>query len=169
MSWTYGVIDQAVDFLGEEESVTDAFDVVIKDGSMQYAMQTIEITVNGSNDAPTIFDADDYGQITELPDLWPGENQQALHTEGRIEFEDADLTDSHAVRVTGNDTSGYRGILTAYVAVDQADHPFGDVMWSFDVADAGLDDLTPQNILHQHYQVMVDDPYGGTAMQEVVI
>jgi VCBS repeat-containing protein len=53
--WTYTVADQgAVDHLAVGEHLTDHFTVQVDDHNGGFAYQTVDITITGTNDAPTI-------------------------------------------------------------------------------------------------------------------
>jgi len=53
IDWTYFVDNDAVDFLSDGEVITLSFDVRINDGVLS-TLQTVTITVTGTNDAPVI-------------------------------------------------------------------------------------------------------------------
>ncbi|WP_417413541.1 VCBS domain-containing protein, partial [Hoeflea sp.] len=53
INWTYFVDNEAVDFLSDGETITLSFDVRINDGILS-SVQTVTITVRGTNDAPFI-------------------------------------------------------------------------------------------------------------------
>ena len=55
VDWTYTVNDGDVDFLGAGETITETFTITVSDGAGGTdAVETISVTINGTNDAPTI-------------------------------------------------------------------------------------------------------------------
>jgi len=68
IDWTYFVNNDAVDFLSDGEVITLSFDVRINDGVLS-TVQTVTITVTGTNDAPFISNApSSVIQEDDLPD-----------------------------------------------------------------------------------------------------
>ena len=140
------------------------------------AEQTVTVTINGSNDAPTITAAVDSGSVTEIVDNAAGENSATLSDGGTIDFADVDLTDTHtvsAVLVSATDSENgavaARGSFTPVINNVSTGDGMGQVTWTYNVNDGALDDLAAGQSLTQVYTVTVTDENGATADQTVTI
>src|SRR6185369_3370845 len=60
VTWSFSVNDGALDYLGDGDVVTQTYTVTINDGSGGTVSRNVVITINGTNDAPT---------VTGTPDL----------------------------------------------------------------------------------------------------
>ena len=79
VSWSFSVDDSAIDYLGADDSLVQKYDVTVNDGNGGTKTQTITVTINGTNDAPTIELAP---IVTEVPipdPLPPGTDALAVH------------------------------------------------------------------------------------------
>ena len=88
VSYTFTADEGYISGLGEGESATIAVDLTVKDSHDQVS-QTVEITLQGKNDAPVIDDASD---------VTPGKDGAF---NGTLIFSDADAKDSHTVTFSG--------------------------------------------------------------------
>ena len=160
IAWVFSVEDDAIQYLGEGESLTQYYDVTVDDGHPDgAATQAVAVAIVGVNDAPEIESADDSGAIT--PD--------ALAAEGTIAFTDVDLIDTHGVTVAAED-AGYLGSFAAAIAADSTGSGAGSVSWSFSVGAGEIAALAAGETLEQDYDVTLDDGHaGGTATQTVTI
>ncbi|WP_432472983.1 VCBS domain-containing protein [Amphritea sp. HPY] len=104
-----------------------------------------------------------------IDDIVLEESTSAHSDSGTFEFTDVDLTDSHTVSVAGNETADYRGLMTAVVNDAATDDTQGQITWTFNIADADLDDLAAGQTLTQSYDITVDDGNGGSATETVVM
>jgi len=155
----------AADGLAAGQSAQDVFSYTATDG-MGSDTATLTVTVNGTNDAPTI-DAggtDAAGSVTELPDGDPNEGT-AIHSDsGAVAFDDLDLSDTHSASFTPQG-GGYLGTFT----LDPVDQMGDSVGWDFTVSDAALENLSEGETRTQTYTVQIDDGHGGTVTQDVTI
>lgn len=55
VSWSFEVEDSELDFLAAGQTITQTYDVSIDDGQGDVAVETVTITLNGTNDAPMIL------------------------------------------------------------------------------------------------------------------
>ena len=78
--------------------MTLTYQVVVDDGNGGSAAQDVTITVQGTNDAPTITSAAQAGTVTEIADLAPGENTASDVASGTVTFNDVDLSDIGTAR-----------------------------------------------------------------------
>lgn len=65
VAWTFEVADGALDGLAAGQMVTQAYDVTIDDGQGGSAVQTIEVTLVGTNDGPRIVSGANAGVVRE--------------------------------------------------------------------------------------------------------
>ncbi len=163
-SYTY-TPNATADGLAAGESAQDMFSYTATDGTTSDSA-TLTVTVNGTNDAPTIdaggTDAD--GAVIELPDGDPGEGVTVHGDSGTIAFDDLDLSDTHSASFTPQ-AGGYLGTFT----LDPVDQTGDSVGWDFTVSDAALEGLSEGEVRTQTYTVEIDDGNGGTVTQDVTI
>jgi VCBS repeat-containing protein len=174
VDWNFSVVDDAIDYLAEGETLTQNYDVTVDDGHPGGTV-TAAVTVNivGTNDAPIVTSADDSGSVTEDARVVNAAGELVVTStesaEGTIGFSDVDLADAHiaAVQPEGAD---YVGSLDAHVTTDSAGTGFGSVDWTFTVDDSAIDFLAEGETLTQNYAVTVDDGHtDGTATQTVAV
>ncbi|WP_223488343.1 VCBS domain-containing protein [Pseudomonas sp. A-RE-19] len=107
LGWHFAVDNAALQFLGEGETITQTYNVAIGDG----AVQTVTITLTGTNDRPTLTIADTAGAMNE------GNGTATLSDSGALSFADPDHTDTVTVSHTANnDIAWSGGTLNAGVA-----------------------------------------------------
>ncbi|WP_176503914.1 VCBS domain-containing protein, partial [Cobetia sp. 5-11-6-3] len=180
LNWNFdsaSVAGEAFDHLAVGESLVLDYTVVVTDSQGATAEQVVQITINGSNDAPVIaLEGDDSAaeSLTETDDT--------LTTAGTLSVSDLDTTDDvtpsvTAVTATG-DTDGLTnaellGMLSvdadAIIANTEND---GTLNWNFDsssVAGEAFDHLAVGESLVLDYTVVVTDSQGVTAEQVVTI
>jgi VCBS repeat-containing protein len=161
-SYTYAP-NAAANGLAAGETAQDVFTYTASDGS-QSDSATLTVTVNGTNDAPTITGGDFSGSAEELPDGDPGENS-AVHTDsGAITFSDVDVSDTHSASFTPQ-SAFYLGTFS----LDPVDQMGDSVGWDFTVSDAALEGLSEGEVRIQTYTIQVSDGHGGTDSQNVTI
>ena len=100
VKWNFAVNDSALDFLSAGQTLTQNYNVTIKDNHGGSVTQVVTVTLVGTNDAPTITSAVTTGAVTELADGAPGEYVTTLTSTGTIAFKDVDLADTHVISVT---------------------------------------------------------------------
>ena len=163
-SYTY-VPNAAANGLAAGEVGEDVFTYTASDGGASDTA-TLTVTVNGTNDAPTIDVAgtDASGSASELPDGDPGEGVTIHSDSGTVDFDDADLSDIHTAGFTPQG-GGYLGTFT----LDPVDQSGDSVGWDFTVSDAALENLSEGEIRIQTYTIEIDDGNGGTVTQDVTI
>jgi len=170
LTWTYHVANSAVEYLAAGETRVESFTITLNDQHGALITRQIDMTVTGTNDAPTISSTAQSGSVTEAINNSADEINNVTHqATGTLAFTDVDLSDAHGVAVSGNATAGYRGTLSASIANPSTGDGSGAIGWTFAVADGALDDLAQGQILTQTYAVAVSDGHGGTASQNVVI
>ncbi|AZE21923.1 T1SS secreted agglutinin RTX [Pseudomonas chlororaphis subsp. aureofaciens] len=107
LDWHFAVDNAALQFLGEGQTVTQTYNVAIGDGTVQ----TVTITLTGTNDRPTLTIADTTGAMSE------GNAAATLSDSGALSFADLDNIDVVTVSHTANgDIAWSGGTLNADVA-----------------------------------------------------
>nr|WP_256593482.1 VCBS domain-containing protein [Pseudomonas sp. 09C 129] len=107
LGWHFAVDNAALQFLGEGQTLTQTYDVAIGDG----AVQTVTITITGTNDRPTLTIADTAGAMSE------GNAAATLSDSGALSFADLDNIDAVTVSHTANGNIAWSGgTLNAGVA-----------------------------------------------------
>lgn len=150
--------------VGESTVVTVNYSIADEHGAASNA--TIDITITGTNDAPTI-DAggtDAAGSVTELPNGDPDENAFTHQDSGAIAFDDLDVSDTHSASFTPQG-GGYVGTFS----LDPVNQAGDNVGWNFAVDDSVIDALDEGETLTQTYTVAIDDGNGGTVTQDVTV
>ncbi|WP_036997818.1 VCBS domain-containing protein [Pseudomonas chlororaphis] len=107
LGWHFAVDNAALQFLGEGQTLTQTYDVAIGDG----AVQTVTLTITGSNDRPTLTIADTAGAMSE------SNAAATLSDSGALSFADLDNIDAVTVSHTANGNIAWSGgTLNAGVA-----------------------------------------------------
>ena len=91
--------------------LTQYYDVTVDDGNGGTAVQTVTITITGTNDAPTITSGAQSGSATEIADLAAGENVDSHASSGSVTFADVDLSDTHSASFAAQG-GGYLGTFS---------------------------------------------------------
>jgi VCBS repeat-containing protein len=167
VGWNFSVVDGALDFLAAGQTKIQNYNVTITDSNGGTVVQTVAVTLTGTNDAPTIaVTTTASGTITELAGV-TGSTATDLAS-GSIAFTDVDLTDTHTVAVAPQ-AAGYLGSFTLGQVSDSTGGVTGSVGWTFSVVDGALDFLAAGQTLVQNYSVTFNDGHGGTAVQVVSV
>ena len=159
--WNFSVDNAALQFLAQDQQLTQVYAVTIDDGRGGTDVQNVTITITGTNDVPIITAVIDQGEVTEgeLP---------LMIAAGDIDFGDVDLADAHIVSVTPS-AGGYLGVFSASVTDVATGDGSGEVGWLFVADNALRQALGVDQILIQTYTVVIDDGQGGTTSQIVTI
>jgi len=179
--WTYDVTGANLDFLAAGETITFSYTVTATDNNGGTATTPVSFTITGTNDATTVTSVSTTatGSITEAT-LTSGSTSPDTAS-GSIAFADADLTDTHAISVTGHSYVWTGGTLSSdqQVAltsaflldtkVDSTGTGSGTQAWSFSAADSTFDFLASGETITATYTVTVDDGHDSTAAQDVVV
>ncbi|MGY2901586.1 VCBS domain-containing protein [Bradyrhizobium sp. URHC0002] len=176
-SWSYSTADGAFDFLAYGEILTLTYTATVDDGHGGVVTKPITITVTGSNDTPDITSVAPAATITERPETHGSATPDTAS--GAITFVDADLTDTHAVKLTGVKASGVMtGLADGTVQLswlslgtltDSTDGVQGSKSWSFSAPDSYFDYLAHGETVKLTYTIEVDDHHGGVTSQDIVV
>ena len=176
-SWSYSAADGAFDFLAHGEILTLTYTATVDDGHGGVVTKPITVTVTGSNDTAEITSDPQAATITERADTHGSATPDTAS--GAITFVDADLTDTHAVKITGVNASGVMtGLANGTVQLswlslgplsDSTDGLQGSKGWSFSAPDSYFDYLADGEAVTLTYTVEVDDHHGGVTWQDIVV
>ena len=166
VTWTYQVNAAAVEYLAAGQKRIEAFDVTIDDGHGSTVTRTIVVTITGSNDGPTITEADLSGAVTEA--LGKPVTGTTLSDSGTIAFSDVDLTNTHSVKVS--EIGDPLGRVTATVTNDTTGVGTGGlVTWTYEVNAAKVEHLAVGEQRIETFDIAVKDKKGGVATQTVSV
>ncbi|WP_421666795.1 VCBS domain-containing protein [Pseudomonas chlororaphis] len=164
LGWHFAVDNAALQFLGEGQTLTQTYDMAIGDG----AVQTVTITLTGSNDRPTLTIADTAGAMSE------GNAAATLSDSGALSFTDLDNIDVVTVSHTANGNIAWSGgtlnagVASALVAGFSVDQNSWDYSSS-----QNLDFLGAGETITFSYRVVATDNSGAvnavSATQTVTI
>ena len=110
-TWTYSIVDKSFDFIAKGETLILNYVAEVDDGHggvvstpITVSINGADVSVTGTNDVPDITSGPQTGTITELADTLNASTPD--QAQGAIAFTDPDLTDTHAVTITGVSASG---------------------------------------------------------------
>ena len=176
-SWSYSTADGAFDFLAYGEILTLTYTATVDDGHGGLVTKPITVTVTGSNDTAEITSDPQAATLTERADTHDSATPDTAS--GAITFVDADLTDAHAVKLTGVNASGaMTGLADGTVQLnwlslgplaDSTDGGQGSQSWSFSAPDSYFDYLADGEAVTLTYTIEVDDHHGGVTSQDIVV
>ncbi|MBR1125862.1 VCBS domain-containing protein [Bradyrhizobium lablabi] len=169
--WDFSAHDHYFDYLADGEQLFLSYTIEIADLHGGVVTQAVNITITGSNDAPTIEATN--GSLQELLDMT---GSSAIDTVGgAITFSDVDLTDRPAASTdfasfTYTDVSQNPVTLTAdqqaavaaveatlIVTPAPANINDGSATWTYSIDDSALDFLAEDDTLTLTYTATVDD------------
>jgi VCBS repeat-containing protein len=178
LKWTFSDTDDDFDFLAKNQTLILTYDIMVSDNHGGTAIQTVKVTVTGTDDRPVITTTA-LATVTEQANttlsLSPDIVQVALN------FTDDDLANTgHTATVlsasaTGNTTGIIFGNaeLMSFFHVDNviknAGSSNGVINTTFSAADLAFDYLAAGEHLDITYVVRLDDHAGGVSTQNVQV
>ncbi|MDP1585834.1 MAG: VCBS domain-containing protein [Bradyrhizobium sp.] len=183
VAWSYDVADANFDFIAAGETLVLTYHATVDDGhgGIVIVPLTLTVTVNGTNDIPTITATSD--GFVEL--VGTTNNTTPDHAGGTITFTDVDLTDRPAISApfSGYTYTATNGItpltltpaqlnalaiaLTLDPSPTNANN--GSVTWSYDLADNQFDFLAGGETLVLTYTATVNDGHGGVVTTPITV
>jgi VCBS repeat-containing protein len=159
-SWDFSLDNSLVQGLGAGEKITVTYKVTVADNHGGSDTETVTVTINGTNDQPTLTLVSNNGSVTE------DTSNPNLTVSGALSSTDADLNDIHsfsasfASAVGNNGASVSAGLLTALQSAMSADSN----SWDFSVANSLVQYLNSGQSVTVTYNVTATDDSGtGTA------
>nr|WP_311538722.1 VCBS domain-containing protein [uncultured Bradyrhizobium sp.] len=176
--WTFSAADKNFDYLAAGETLTLTYTVEVNDHHGGIASQPVIIMIVGSNDTPVITSAAQAATIIEQPDTTGSSKPDSAS--GTVTFTDADLSDTHAVTITGvaeagattgltEDESTILNWLSLGTLTDATGGVTGASTWTFSAADKNFDYLAAGQTLTLTYTIQIDDHHGGVVTQPITI
>ncbi|WP_316201510.1 MULTISPECIES: VCBS domain-containing protein [unclassified Bradyrhizobium] len=178
IDWTYAIADGKLDFLGAGQTVMVTTTVQVDDHQGRMVASDIVITITGTNDLPVVTSDAQAADVAEraakagsdLPDT----------ASGTITFTDADVTDTHVLKVIGDvATSGNDGglpsdmtVLKSWLslgALTESGNGAGSQAWSFAASDKAFDYLGAGQHVTLTYTIEIADGHGGVQNVPVTI
>ncbi|WP_345883263.1 retention module-containing protein [Shewanella algae] len=152
---------QAVQALAQGESLTEVFSYLLTDADGDTSVQTLTITITGTNDVPVI----------STPQ--PGEADGAVREAGQ--FDDGSI-DPGTPGVSGQLSASNVDNGAVLIWSGSADSPLGSFSidaatgaWNYQLDNAAVDGLLEGEIRTETFTVTVTDEYGASAEQLVTI
>jgi VCBS repeat-containing protein len=178
LQWTFADPDSDFDFLSKNQTLVLTYDIMVSDNHGGTAIQTVQVTVTGTDDKPVISTtalATVTEQANQTLSLSPDTVQIALN------FTDVDLanTGHTATVLSASATGNTAGIifgnaeLMSFFHVDNvvknAGSSAGTINTTFSAADLAFDYLAAGEHLNITYVVQLDDHAGGVSTQNVQV
>jgi VCBS repeat-containing protein len=181
--WVFSAPDHYFDYLAAGQSVTLDYTVQVSDHHGGTALQHIDITITGTNDAPVVAtDGSGPHVITERTGLT--HSSMTDMASGTLAFTDVDLADTHlsqsAPTFSWTNSSGLtlsssqQGTLTAASVLlltlhDSTTAGAGSVDFNYSAADSNFDFLAAGETLTVTYGITVTDDNQAASTQPVTI
>ncbi|NBQ21785.1 MAG: hypothetical protein EBU30_09080, partial [Synechococcaceae bacterium WB6_3B_236] len=138
LGWSFNSGSQAFNQLASGEQLTLTYTTRVTDSSGATADQDVTLTINGSNDTPTITATDVSGAVTE--DVTSG-SPARLRDSGSIAFSDLDLSDRHTATAAYINATASSGASVSN-ALNTA---LQDLANTFTLSGAGVGSLSSAN------------------------
>ena len=177
-AWSFSIDNSAVQFLAEGQALTITYPIEVLDsspffGSVSTTTQDLVITVLGENDAPTTNEGPGVNLEPWVAPLGGPSGDIDLLTAGNFHFNDADIADTHDVSWVFNpslsNTPQIGAITLVHLDNDTALGVSGQVHWEFTINSAEVNALAPDTVLHETFDVLVDDHHGGVTPYHVTV
>lgn len=153
-TFDYRILNSQLQYLRAGQTLIDQITISTLDGTTT----TIDVTLAGSNDAPTLVAGTMQGSVAEYD---AGDTSTAAHVAtGSFQVRDVDIGDALSFQITAQGT-GYVGNLTlSPLAPTGASQ---QATWVFSVDDSAIDHLSAGQQLVQSYQIQVVDSTGAVS------
>ncbi|WP_051462652.1 VCBS domain-containing protein [Bradyrhizobium sp. URHA0013] len=181
LKWSFSDQDQDFDFLSKNQTLVLTYDVKVSDNHGGFAIQTVKITITGTDDKPVI-NMGTVATVTEQANQTLSLSPDTVHV--ALNFTDDDLTNTgHTATVIGVSASGATaGLLPgslgdaelmAFYHVDNvvktSGSSTGTINTTFAAPDLAFDYLAAGQHLDITYTVQLDDHAGGISTQTVKV
>jgi VCBS repeat-containing protein len=181
ISWSFSDADDDFDFLSANQKLTLTYDIKVSDNHGGTAIQTVKVTVTGTDDKP-VFNMTTVATVTEQPNHTLSLTPDTVHI--ALNFTDDDLTNTgHTATVLSasaiGNTSGILpdGLGTAELmsffnvdnVIKNSGSSAGTINTTFSATDLAFDYLAAGEHLNINYVVQLDDHAGGVSTQNVQV
>ncbi|WBL79613.1 FecR domain-containing protein [Bradyrhizobium xenonodulans] len=181
IGWSYSVADNALDFLGENQTAKVVSTVTLDDHQGHKITTDVTITLAGKNDAPTITAGTDDSAGATLP-----ETNAGLDQTGTLTASDVDTTDHVSVArdhvtvyLDGTLQTDDVGDLSHATLLNYFTVPSGDILsgtaghaqfaWEFNSGSQAFDFLAAGQTLSLQYTIVPDDGHTATGTGNGVV
>ncbi|QPF93845.1 beta strand repeat-containing protein [Bradyrhizobium commune] len=181
LKWSFSDADDDFDFLAKNQTLVLTYDIKVSDNHGGTAIQTVQVTITGSDDKPVI-NMTTAATVTEQANKTLSLSPDTVHV--ALSFTDDDLTNTgHTATVIGVSASGATaGLLPgslgdaelmAFYHVDNvvknSGSSAGTINTTFSAPDLAFDYLAAGQHLDITYTVQLDDHVGGVSTQTVTV
>jgi VCBS repeat-containing protein len=181
IKWTFADADNDFDFLSKNQTLVLTYDIKVSDNHGGSVIQTVKITVTGTDDKPVISTTA-VATVTEQANHTLSLSTDTVHV--ALAFADADLANTgHTATVlsasaTGNTSGLLPGSfgdaeLMSFFDIDNviknAGASSGVINTTFSAVDLAFDYLAAGEHLNITYVVQLDDHAGGVSTQNVQV
>ncbi len=166
--WDYTALNSLFQFLGEGETITLSFDVTVTDNNGANDTETVNITIFGNNDLPTLS-VEPLGSVTE--DF----TNPNLSDTGSLSFTDPNATDTHTVtEIYNGDIQWSGGTLDAQLSEAEIStlidgFSVDSDSWDYSIPNALVQFLAVNETITLSFNVTVTDNRGGSDTELVTI
>ncbi|MBR1167363.1 beta strand repeat-containing protein [Bradyrhizobium liaoningense] len=181
LKWSFSDADEDFDFLAKNQTLVLTYDIKVFDNHGGFAIQTVKITVTGTDDKPAI-NMTTAATVTEQTNQTLSLSPDTVHV--ALNFTDDDLANTgHTATVTAVSASGATaGLLPgpfgtaelmSFFHVDNvvkaSGSSTGTINTTFSAPDLAFDYLAAGQHLDITYTVRLDDHAGGVSTQTVTV
>src|SRR4051812_693454 len=181
LTWSFSDADHDFDFLSKNQTLVLTYNITVSDNHGGSVMQTVKITVTGTDDKPVI-NMTPVATVTEQVNQTLSLSPDTAHV--ALNFTDDDLTNTgHTASVISASATGTTsGLLPgslgtaelmAFFHVDNvvknSGSSVGTINTTFTAPDLAFDYLAAGQQLNITYTVQLDDHAGGVSAQDVVV
>lgn len=181
LKWSFSDQDQDFDFLAKNQTLVLIYDVKVFDNHGGFAIQTVKITITGTDDKPVI-NMTTAATVTEQTNQTLALSPDTVHV--ALNFTDDDLANTgHTATVIGVSVAGATaGLLPgafgdaelmSFYHVDNvvktSGSSAGTINTTFSAPDLAFDYLAAGQHLDITYTVQLDDHAGGVSTQTVTV
>ncbi|MBR0791481.1 VCBS domain-containing protein [Bradyrhizobium manausense] len=181
LKWNFSDADDDFDFLAKNQTLVLTYDITVSDNHGGTAIQTVKVTVTGTDDKPVI-NMTTMATVTEQANQTLSLSPDTVHV--ALNFTDDDLTNTgYTATVIGVSASGATAgllpgpfgdaALMAFYHVDNvikaSGSSAGTINTTFSAPDLAFDYLAAGQHLDITYTVQLDDHAGGISTQTVMV
>lgn len=181
LKWSFSDQDQDFDFLAKNQTLVLIYDVKVFDNHGGFAIQTVKITITGTDDKPVI-NMTTAATVTEQTNQTLALSPDTVHV--ALNFTDDDLANTgHTATVIGVSVAGATARLLpgafgdaelmSFYHVDNvvktSGSSAGTINTTFSAPDLAFDYLAAGQHLDITYTVQLDDHAGGVSTQTVTV
>ena len=181
LAWSFSDADDDFDFLAKNQTLVLTYDITVSDNHGGTAIQTVKVTITGTDDKPVINMAA-VATVTEQADQTLSLSPDTAHI--ALNFTDVDLTNTgYTAGVIAASASGTTsGILPGSLGtaelmsffnidnvVKASGSSTGTINTTFSAPDLAFDYLAAGEHLNINYTVQLNDNAGGITTQNVVV